>query len=57
VQVAPIAAIDGRPVGEGENGPITERIREIFFDTVRGRNPKYAHFLTPVRAKVASGAD
>lgn len=57
VQVAPIAAIDGRPVGEGETGPVTERIREIFFDTVRGRNPKYAHFLTPVRAKVASAAD
>lgn len=56
VQIAPITTIDGRPVGEGEAGPISRRMREIFFDTVRGRNPTYAHFLTPVRAKVASAA-
>lgn len=57
VQIAPITSIDGRPVGDGIPGPITLKIREIFFDTVRGRNPDYAHFLTKVRAKVASAAD
>ncbi len=57
VQIAPIASIDGRPVGDGQPGPITMRIREIFFDTVRGRNPDYTHFLTRVQAKVASPAD
>ncbi len=57
VQISPIASIDGRPVGDGKPGPISMRLREIFFDTVRGRNPKYAHFLTRVRAKVASAAD
>ena len=57
VQIAPIISIDGRPVGDGIPGPITMQIREIFFDTVRGRNPDYAHFLTRVRAKVASPAD
>ena len=57
VQIAPITSIDGRPVGDGIPGPITMKIREMFFDTVRGRNPDYAHFLTKVRAKVASAAD
>ncbi len=57
VQIAPITSIDGRPVGDGVPGPITMKIREMFFDTVRGRNPEYAHFLTKVRAKVASAAD
>jgi branched-chain amino acid aminotransferase len=57
VQIAPIASIDGRPIGDGVPGPISTRIRELFFDTVRGRNAKYGHFLTPVRAKVASPAD
>jgi hypothetical protein len=33
------------------------RLRELFFDTVRGRNSDYAHYLTRVRAKVASPAD
>ena len=57
VQIAPITSIDGRPVGDGIPGPITLQIREMFFDTVRGRNSEYAHFLTRVRAKVTSAAD
>lgn len=57
VQIAPIATIDGRPVGDGKPGPISMRLRELFFDTVRGRNPTYEHFLTKVRARVAAPAD
>jgi branched-chain amino acid aminotransferase len=57
VQIAPIASVDGRPIGDAVPGPISKRIRELFFDTVRGRNATYGHFLTPVRAKVASPAD
>jgi branched-chain amino acid aminotransferase len=57
VQIAPIASIDGRPIGDGKPGPLSMRLREIFFDTVRGRHADYAHFLTPVRAKVAAAAD
>jgi branched-chain amino acid aminotransferase len=57
VQIAPIASVDGRPVGDGIPGPITMHIRELFFDTVRGRNLSYGHFLTKVRAMIASAAD
>jgi branched-chain amino acid aminotransferase len=54
VQVAPIASIDGRPIGDGSVGPITAQLRDIFFDTVRGRSPRYAHWITPVRHPVAA---
>ena len=56
VQVAWIESIDGRPVGTGQIGPITERLRTIFFDTVRGRNPRYGDWLTPVRKRVPAVA-
>jgi len=56
VQVAPIASIDGRSVGSGEPGEITTRLRDIFFDTVRGRSSRYADFLTPVRRRVPAVA-
>ncbi|HEY8448541.1 MAG TPA: branched-chain amino acid transaminase [Thermomicrobiales bacterium] len=49
VQLAWIESIDGRPVGNGQIGPITERLRTIFFDIVRGRNSRYADWLTPVK--------
>lgn len=57
MQIAPIASIDGRPVHDGQVGPITDQLRTIFFDTVRGKNAKYAHFLTKIRIPVAAGAD
>jgi branched-chain amino acid aminotransferase len=53
VQVAWIEVIDGRPVGNRQVGPITDHLRTLFFDTVRGRNPRYADWLTPVRVPVA----
>ncbi len=56
VQVAPIATIDGRPIGAGAPGPITAQLREVFFDTVRGRDSRYADWITPVRPRVAAGA-
>ncbi len=57
VQVAPISSIDGRPIGDGRPGPITSALREVFFDTVRGRSDRYSHFLTHVGARVAVPAD
>jgi len=47
-QVSPVISIDHRPVGEGEVGPITKRLQDLYFDAVRGRNPAYADWLTPV---------
>ncbi|GAB7038412.1 MULTISPECIES: aminotransferase class IV [Catenuloplanes] len=36
VEVLPITAIDGRPVGDGRPGPVTLRIRQAYADLVRG---------------------
>ena len=47
-QVSPVTRIDHRPVGEGAIGPITGRIKDVYFDAVRGRLPAYADWLTPV---------
>ena len=47
-QVAVIGSIDGRPVGTGERGPVTQKIQEIFFSVVRGKNEQYGDLLTKV---------
>ena len=41
VQIAAITAVDHRPIGTGHIGPITKELRRVYFDVVRGRNPKY----------------
>jgi branched-chain amino acid aminotransferase len=48
VQIVAIASIDHRPVGTGRIGPITKQLREMYFDIVRGKVPKYRHWCTPV---------
>jgi len=47
-EVTPIRELDRVEIGAGSRGPITEKIQNAFFDIVNGRNPKYAHWLTPV---------
>jgi branched-chain amino acid aminotransferase len=48
VQVAAITQVEHRPVGTGQLGPVVARLREIYFDVVRGNMPRYQHWCTPV---------
>ncbi len=47
-QVTPITQIEHRPVGDGEIGPLTARLRDRFMDVVHGRDERYLDWLTPV---------
>jgi branched-chain amino acid aminotransferase len=47
-EITPIRELDGRAIGAGRRGPVTERIQTLFFDVVNGRAEKYRHWLTPV---------
>ncbi len=48
VQIVAIASVDHRPVGTGRMGPITQRIRDLYFRIVRGQEPKFMDWLTPI---------
>ena len=47
-EVTPVREIDGRKIGNGVRGPITEKIQAKFFDVVRGRDPNFSKWLEPV---------
>jgi len=47
-EITPIRELDGRAIGAGRRGPVTERIQNLFFDVVNGRADKYRHWLTMV---------
>lgn len=47
-EVTPIRELDNRAIGTGTRGPITEKLQSMYFDVVKGRNAKYAHWLTLV---------
>jgi branched-chain amino acid aminotransferase len=44
-EVTPIREVDGKPIGGGERGKITEKLQRIFFNAVRGKEPKYEYWL------------
>jgi len=49
-EITPVIEVDRRLVGSGRIGPITARLQRAFFDVVRGDNPRYEHWLSPVYA-------
>jgi len=48
IEITPIREVDGRAIGNGARGPVTEAIQKTFFDTVAGRRLEYLHWLHPV---------
>ena len=50
VQVAAITQVDHRLIGSGQMGPVTSKLRELFFRVVRGQETKYRNWCTPVFA-------
>ena len=50
--ITPVGQIDHRTIGTGEGGPITRQLRQLYFDIVRGENPKYIHLCTPASPRL-----
>ncbi len=47
-EVVPIRELDGRAIGEGSRGPITEQLQGMYFDSVRGKRSQNPQWLTEV---------
>ena len=48
VQVSPVTRIDHRTVGSGAPGPVTLEIQRRYLRAVRGDDPAYSSWLTPI---------
>ncbi|WPL15147.1 Branched-chain-amino-acid aminotransferase [Thiorhodovibrio winogradskyi] len=44
-EVTPIREVDGRVIGNGGRGPITEKLQSHYFDVVHGRDPGHRQWL------------
>jgi branched-chain amino acid aminotransferase len=45
-EVTPIREVDGRTIGPGKPGPISQKLQTAFFKVVKGEDPRYQHWLT-----------
>ena len=48
-EVLPIRELDGRVIGQGKRGPVTEKMQSMYFDAVKGKSMEHSEWLTPVK--------
>ncbi|WP_296984703.1 MULTISPECIES: branched-chain amino acid transaminase [unclassified Thalassolituus] len=48
-EVLPVRMLDGRKIGEGRRGPVTEKLQTLYFNTVTGKEAFNPEWLTPVK--------
>ena len=48
-EVLPIQSLDGRTIGSGKRGPVTEQLQTAYFDQVRGQRASFPEWHTPVQ--------
>lgn len=47
-EVLPIRELDGRAIGTGKRGPLTEKFQAMYFDAVKGKSPRHRDWLSVV---------
>jgi branched-chain amino acid aminotransferase len=47
-QIMAVTKVDYRPIGRGEMGPITAKLRVMYDNVLRAKNPKYKHWNVEV---------
>lgn len=53
-EILTIGSVDRYVIGDGDMGPITKQIEQLFHQVVRGNHPEYMHWLTPAGMRVAA---
>ncbi len=46
--LTPVGRIDNRDIGDGETGPLTQQLQDVYFECVTGNNPDYMDWCTGV---------
>ena len=54
-EVTPIREVDGRAIGIGRRGPITEKLQKAYFDLVTGKTDAHAEWRT-TSSKLGAGS-
>lgn len=53
-EITPIREVDGRIIGAGGRGVVTEKIQKTFFEAVAGRDSRFLQWLHPVEQFVTA---
>jgi branched-chain amino acid aminotransferase len=46
--LTPVGEVDGHQIGDGQVGETTKKLKKLYSEVIRGANPKYLDWCTPV---------
>jgi branched-chain amino acid aminotransferase len=46
--LTPVSKVDNYEIGSANVGPLTEQLKNLYFDVIRGKHEGYMHWCTPV---------
>ncbi len=47
-QITPVREVDSKPIADGQVGPVTRELQELYFRVVHAQHDKYKHWCLPV---------
>lgn len=56
-EITPVVGVDRYDIGNGEIGPVTSRLQELYDAVLRGAEGQFGHWRTPVGVKSTVAAD
>ena len=51
--ITPVGKLDHRPIADGNTGPITKQLQDMYAGAIRGNNPKYLHWCNAIALEPA----
>ena len=54
-EIEPVVSVDRYVVGSGRPGPLTRKIRRLYWDLVRGKDKSMPHWQLPVWDRNSAG--
>ncbi len=52
--LTPVVQLDSRAIGDGNPGPISSKLQDMYFEIVAGKNPKYLHWCTAAAPRLVT---
>ncbi len=49
--LTPVVEVNGRPIGSGQVGAVTQKLQDLYLRVIRSQHPRYRHWCTPVYSR------
>ena len=52
--LSPVIEVDRTPIGNGQIGPVTRKLMDLYYEIIRGNIARYSEWCTPVAVEAVT---